>query len=357
MAFQHAVCLIFLSQELRWTDHAPVVLTLQLPPTAADQLRPAAADSALLAAHQVLGQQLQQQQQQEQEQQANAAAGPAAGSTAIASQLNAAAAPSAGVTATRASTTGSATRSAAEGLTAAPMVAAIAATGAGFPCALSTHWLMQPQAAAEVASAMLAAAGISRAPPEVLTCSILQQLRHSQYAAATHTIRSRAQQLYQSEEPLLPASQAGLAAAAHYQQLTGVAASSPGRHTADARGELEGGHETSVSLQSAAAATSAAVAAAAVAAGGGGAFVQATSQGGVSPPAAQPSGSLQQRQHQPRKWHARGQSPRQQQHTKQMGRAAGRAAGSKRKGRGWKVVDIGNGCTATVACSSSEDSD
>lgn len=289
-------CLVSAVQELRWTDHAPVVLQLKLPPQAAQLLRSPAADPALqpvspsaVAQHQT-------------------AAAPAA-----ASLPNSAASP---VTFLSTGT------------------AAAAAGAVGLPCLLSSWWLMQPEAAAAAASDMVLAAGVLRAPPEVLTCSILQQLRPSQHSAARQAIAARARQLYS------PGSAANTDAPSGDEHQP-AASSQPA--VAGLPLSPSVGQQPAPWPQTPAAAGTTAIG------------IEQNAQPGAA--AGQlPAAHARQRQQQ--------QQKRRWRHAKQpaSGRPRARAQppvvpGSKRKGRGWAVVSMGDGRTATVACSSSDYSD
>jgi hypothetical protein len=275
-------------QELRWTDHAPVVLQLQLPPQAAQLLRSPAADPALQAVSPSVAAQHQ------------TAAAPAAGSHPIS--------PPSTVTGTGAPAAGGAV---------------------GLPCLLSSWWLIHTEAAAAAASDILAAAGVQRAPPEVLTCSILQQLRHSRYSAARQVIAARARQLYapgSAATPGTPAADEHQPAPSSQPAATGLPLSPPGVQ------------QQGLGPQTPAAAGTTAVGS------------EHTAHPGAA--AAQwPSPHARQRQQQQQKKKGRWR------HAKHQRAQQSVAAGSKRKGRGWAVVSMGDGRTATVACSSSDDSD
>lgn len=284
-------CLVSAVQELRWTDHAPVVLQLQLPPQAVQLLRSPAADPALQA---VSPSAVAQHQ---------TAAAPAA-----ASLPNSAASP---VTSLLTGT------------------AAAAAEAVGLPCLLSSWWLMHPEAAAAAASGMLAAAGVLRTPPEVLTCSILQQLRDSQHSAARQAIAARARQLYAPSSAANPGAPSG-------DEHQPAASSQPA--ATQLRLSPSTGQQPAPGPQTPAAAGTAAVGS------------EQTAQPGAA--AGQLPATHAKQQQQKRRWR----------HAKKP--AAGRpqaqppvVPGSKRKGRGWAVVSMGDGRTATVACSSSDDSD
>lgn len=224
------------------------------------------------------------------------------------------------------------------------------ARGATLPCPLSSFWLTQPDAAATTAAAILKAAGVQRTPSEVLTCSILQQLRHAQYAAATETIAARARQLYEpggdmTSGAAAAADSAGQPAAVHSQSTVGPlkTARPADAQAISAAAVQQGALQPLPSPLSPASGAASAVE-----------QQQVPAQHSIPSRAAQ-----QQQQQQKPRWWAR------QRHSKQP--AAGRqhhqpagpttpAAGAKRKGRGWRVVSMGDGRTATVACSSSDDS-
>lgn len=237
---------------------------------------------------------------------------------------------------------------------------------ADVPCPLSTYWLTHQSAAGAAAASVLAAAGVSRPPPEVITCNVLQLLRHSQHAAAVELIRTRAEQLYlprTGQPALLPqaagqlpeSNPAGMATEEGCVSGSAAAVMVPPGGLAR-QGSTQHQQQGVASSDAAAAAAGVGAlggssAAAEAAACGPGSIAQDTgSQLSPTLPAA-PQGRWQQ-QHHRRASHqatAAGSRMKQQQRVQH--------AGSKRKGRGWRVVDIGNGCTATVACSSSEDSD
>lgn len=257
----------------------------------------------------------------------------------------------------------------------ASSTAAAAGAEAGLPCPVSSYWLTQPEAAVATAAAVLAAAGVPRVPADVLTCSVIEQLRRSQYAAATEVIGARARQLYDVGDAGAQTARAFAGAAAVVDesgvQFGVIAATEGGSKRVSSQPAAEQPHGASQQLEwlcsepAAAklippaqppAATAAADSGRAAGDNTSGATCQQqpASQQGAHPAAG--------KQDKPSWWAG-------QRHAKQGRAASGRkqrlkpvtpvtaAVGSKRKGRGWQVVSIGNGCTATVACSSSDDSD
>lgn len=288
-------------QELRWSDHAPVVLKLQLTPQAAVQLRSAAADPALLASVQ-RQQQFQQQRVAPVEppggacdqQHSNSCLRPALGSTAAEGQGNSAAAAGAGV---------------------------------GLPCPLSTYWLLHPEQAAATAADMFAAAGLGRPSAQVLSCSVLHLLQHSKHSAATAVIRQRAQQLHPSLLGELAQKQAPAAAA---EPPSGLQLEVPADQAASSQNRgLAAQTDAAVELARAA--------------------LPATPSHRVRTAAA----------------HSAHTSGRQSQQQQRRGAPAARsskhsakqprpAAGTKRR---YRSLDMGDGFVASFACSSSEDSD
>jgi hypothetical protein len=256
----------------------------------------------------------------------------------------------------------------------------VAAAGgdAGLPCPVSSYWLTQPEAAASTAAAVLAAAGVVRVPAEVLTCSVTEQVRRSQYAAATEVIGARARQLYDLGDPGADTAQALAGVDESVAEESGVrfgveAATAGGSRPACSQAAAEVSHVASQQLkwpcQSSQPATATVILPAQLPA------ATATTGAGLAPGSTAPGTTSQQQSARQQGPHPAAVQQRKpgwragQRHAKEERAAAGRkqrpqpvppvtpAVGSKRNGRGWKVVSIGNGCTATVACSSSDDSD
>lgn len=250
---------------------------------------------------------------------------------------------------------------------------------AELPCPLSSHWILQPAAAAATASAVLAAAGVDRVPTAVLTCSTIHELRQAQYAAATAAIAARAEQLYASEdntahdrhEPSQPGATTAALPSAGSGSSTGVdgvpggaaveaavalglpspvlqlasAAATDDSSTQQPKPPVPARHSTQpAGLQQQQGTQQHSSAGAQVQAAG-----QGTATQGV--PLAHRHPKQQGQQHV-----VRDQRGRQQQQ-RQVGKGSSPptpALCGKRKGRGWKVVRMSNGRTATVACSSSD---